>query len=194
MKMTEYMIAARRRPIGVILLSLLALLGGLVLAGVATFAAYHLSTSDQAEVIAERLAAIGLPLPLLAVGLLFLMVIGLGSGVGMWFGTQWGWYLATFGYAYAIVRNLNAIWITQRIFASMPAAEFAAMPHSPAYYYFKFAVRSVIAALILLYLFKGSVRAFFQLDGVSSWRVLAAELVGCGFIVAGVTFAAAMLQ
>jgi hypothetical protein len=194
MKMPNYIVATRQRPIGVTLLSILAILGGIGFVGLGALTTFFLLSTDEPRVIAERLATIGIPLPLLIVGLAFLIVLSIGSGAGMWVGERWGWYLATFGYAYAIVRNLNAIWITHGIFSSLTPADMAAMPHGLGYYYFKFSARVVIAALILLYLFKINVREFFQVRDLPAWKVLAFEAVACSVIVAGVTLAASMLQ
>jgi len=194
MKMPNYMVATRSRPIGVTLLSILAILGGIGFVGLAALTTFFLLSTDEPRVIAERLATIGIPLPLLIVGLAFLIVLSIGSGAGMWVGERWGWYLATFGYAYAIVRNLNAIWITHGIFSSMSAADLAVMPHGLGYYYFKFSARVVISGLILLYLFKRNVREFFEVGEIPAWKVLGTEAVSCAVIVGCVTLAASVLQ
>jgi hypothetical protein len=85
---------------------------------------------------------------------LFLAILAIASGVGMWTGAKWGWYLGSFYYMYSVIRCIFAIVNVYLLFDQLPADEVTAMSRGPAYHYFKFGGRAVIHALIFLYFFK----------------------------------------
>lgn len=191
--MSEYLIA-RDRPVGISILSILILLGALLAAGGTIFGAYYLATSPDAATIESRLEAFGISLPLLIASTIFLLLLKFGSGVGLWIGSKWGWYLATFSYAYVIVRNANAIVVTHQIVSAMSAHEISLMSLSPTIHYIKFSVRIIVATLLYLYLFKSNVREYFQMTSTSGWKVVLADAVICAAIVAIISIVAPELR
>jgi hypothetical protein len=191
--MTDYL-TARERPIGIAILSVLVLLGALLTTGGAVVGGYYLAISPDAATIESRLEAIGIPLPLLIANFAFIILLKFGSGVGLWTGSKWGWHLATLSYAYVIVRNLNAIFVTHQIVSEMSAYEISAMPHSPAFHYIKFGGRILVATLIYLYLFKSNVRDYFRMTSTSGWKVVVADVVICAAILATISIVAPELR
>jgi hypothetical protein len=192
MSLPDYMVAARSaRPLGISILSVLHFLGGVVLLILA--AAFPILTANKPE-IAEGMAAVGIPLPLLIAGIVFLAVLAIGSGIGMWIGAKWGWYLGSFYYMYSVVRNILAFLNVYLLVDQMPAAEVAAMTRGPEYHYFKFGGRVVIHALIFLYFFKGNVVEHFGLKDTSGWKVLLIEFGICVGIVAAISLWSSVSQ
>lgn len=97
----------------------------------------------------------------------FLGVLTLASGVGMWRGAAWGWWLAGFYYVYAIYRNANALLVI-----SSMADQLAGEARGPGYYYVKHVGRVVTHSLVLFYLFQESVLAYFGLPHLDKRRAL----------------------
>ena len=85
----------------------------------------------------------------------------------MWKGTAWGWWLAGFYYVYAIYRNANALLLV----ASM-ADQIAGETRDPGYYYVKHVGRVITHSLVLFYLFRESVLAYFGLPQLARRRAL----------------------
>jgi hypothetical protein len=119
----------------------------------------------------RQLGAIGPVLgtsPLFAqLSMLFLGALTLAAGVGMWRGAAWGWWLAGFYYVYAIYRNANALLVI-----SSMADQLAGEARGPGYYYVKHVGRVVTHSLVLFYLFRESVLAYFGLDQLDKRRAL----------------------
>lgn len=106
--------------------------------------------------------------PLFAqLSMLFLGVLTLAAGVGMWRGAAWGWWLAAFYYVYAIYRNANAL-----LLISGMADQLVGEARGPGYYYVKHVGRVVTHSLVLFYLFRESVLAYFGLDQLAKGRAL----------------------
>jgi hypothetical protein len=70
---------------------------------------------------------LGFPTSLLIFSIVFLFALGIASGVGMWKGRKWGWYLGTFYYIYSITRNANALLAVSIFINSMSPGETADM-------------------------------------------------------------------
>jgi hypothetical protein len=119
----------------------------------------------------SRLATLGGPMgasPLfLNLSILFLGALGLASGIGMWRGAEWGWWLAGLYYVYGIYRNANAVFLI-----SSMANELAGEARGPGYYYFKHTARVFTHALVLFYLFRDRVLAYFGLQQLEKARAL----------------------
>ncbi len=99
------------------------------------------------------------------VAILFLGVVALAAGIGMWRGKSWGWWLGAFYLMYSVARNISAI-VTLPIIVGqfeLPEAELAEN-------YIKYAGRIVIHSLLVLYFFKANVEAYFNVDHINAWR------------------------
>jgi hypothetical protein len=126
------------------------------------------------------LRTVGLSPALLLVGTGFLALLAITSGVGLWLGRTWGWWLGSFYYVYAIARSSSALLTVAGL-----EAELAASTRGPEYYYVKHIGRIIVHLLILLYLFQGHVLRYFALDGLSKWKAVLG-LVGACAVVCGV--------
>lgn len=167
-----------QRPFGISILSVLHFLGGIGLCVVAAWGASMLKEPRVAKGIAEM----GIPLPLIAAGIGLLVFLGIGSGIGMWKGAKWGWYLGSFYYAYSIMRNLNALYslsAVNELFASTPEEADSVPGHGLSYYYIKYGVRALISIMIYAYFFNRNVRAFFGLGQAKKWPAIAAQMAIC---------------
>lgn len=149
------------RPLGVTILAFLHCIGGVLLIGAQLLFLANLSR------VAEELDKIGFHPLLLILGVLLLAGLGLASGIGMWLGTRWGWWCATFYYVYNIARGASAI-----LNVSGFAEELEAGSRGVGYYYTKFALRAFIHLLILLYFFKSNVVEYFGVEDIHKGKAL----------------------
>lgn len=149
------------RPLGVSILAVLHLLGGALLFVVQFLLFANLGAVEQA------LDSIGMPPLLLVVGVIFLSLLTLASGVGMWMGRRWGWWLAAFYYVYSVFRNATAI-----VTIMMVADQFAGARRGVDYYLIKHGGRIIVHALLFLYFFKGNVLEFFDLESLNKPKAI----------------------
>ena len=169
-ELPDYM-QVRERPLGVTILGVLHLLGGLLmLAPLAMF----LPNSGEAQ---KRLQEIGLPLWLLVAGFCLLAFVGVLSGLGLFLGRKWGWWLAAFYYVYSIGRHANALVFTFQL-SEMEAGGGRGVD----FYRAKFVVRILIAVLLLAYLFRGKVLHYFGLELRGSLKRLGTLIGVCVLI------------
>jgi len=169
------------RPIGVTILAVLHVVGGVILLGAQVLL---LANLDR---VSASMSSVGIPPALLVFGVMLLAGIALASGVGMWLGTPWGWWCATFYYVYSIARNANAL-----LMVSDFAEELEAGSRGAGYYYVKFGVRVIVHALILLYFFKSNVVEYFGVTDVHKGKALG-KLIGVTAAVFGVGVAISLL-
>jgi hypothetical protein len=143
---------ATDRPVGVSILAVLHIGGGILL-----FGAQFLLFANLAA-IGESLRSIGIPPLLLIIGVMFLAVLTIASGVGMWIGAKWGWWLASFYYVYSIFRNGSAVLTVISMADQLDGGS-----RGPEYYMIKHGGRIIVHFLLLLYFFKGNVLEYFRL-------------------------------
>jgi hypothetical protein len=160
------------RPMGVSILAVLHLIGGVILFGVQFLLFANL------DAMQEPLRTIGVPPALLIAAVMFLAVLTIASGVGMWKGARWGWWLAAFYYMYSIFRNASALLTLYALSDQLEAGT-----RSPDYYLLKHSVRIVIHFLLFLYFFKANVLAFFQLQGLNRAKAAGMLVAVCIAIV-----------
>jgi hypothetical protein len=132
----------RRPPMGIVILAVLhAMLGLLVGAGtVLIFGMYYRGGNPPGFPLWFAVAICG-----------FITVLALGSSIGMWRGYRWGWWLTALFYVWnilGIVADVLHAFVTEQELPS-PLSKLT---------------QFVVHALILLYLFKSNVRAFFGLQ------------------------------
>ena len=149
----------RKRPIGISILAVLNIAFGIL-----------------GAIYTVGLTIFGSPLAFRIVTAVFIFGLAIASGIGMWNGRKWGWYLGSFWYMYSIVRNAIALLLL--IF--VPPEELSNTGAHPPYYYFG---RLIVFFLLYLYLFKGNVRDFFSLPEQKKWKPILAELGICIVIV-----------
>lgn len=149
------------RPAGVSILAVLHLIGGVLLLGAQVLL---LANFDRLQ---EGMYAVGIPPVLLVFGVMLLAGIALASGIGMWLGTRWGWWCATFYYVYSIARNANAFLMVSDLSDALEGGT-----RGPGYYYAKFGGRVVVHFLLLLYFFKSNVVAYFGMDDVHKGKAV----------------------
>ena len=149
------------RPVGVSILSVLHFIGGVLLFGAQFLMFANLGAME------ESLRSIGIPPALVIIGVMFLAILMIASGVGMWIGTKWGWWLASFYYVYSVFRNGSALFTVIAM-----ADELENSNRGPEYYLIKHGGRIVIHFLLILYFFKGSVLAFFGLETLSKGKAV----------------------
>lgn len=143
----------RDRPLGVTILSILHVLGGLMML---PLLAALFANSEEAQ---KPLQELGLPFELLVAGMCFLAISSLLSGVGLFLGRKWGWWLAAFYYVYSIVRHGNALLLTYEL-AELDGGGGRGIGYHRA----KFVARIVVAVLVLVYLFRGRVLDYFRFE------------------------------
>lgn len=160
-----------KRPVGVSILAVLHLLLGLLLVLVLVLLGivavqFGLPPTQTTEIVVG-LAFIGLA-----------MIVFTGSAVGLWLGTPWGWWLASFTHAWSIVASISTIFLA---FALQPARGEFGLPAI-----FMHAFYAVLSGLALGYLFRTNVRRYCAADSRSTSGVLA-TLFGAAIVLVGVT-------
>ena len=177
----------KKRPIGISILSWLHILGGA--AGAAIVVAFLPGMWNTPEALGV-LNAIGIPPALLLLAIVFLLILACLSGVGMWMGKRWGWFLGSFYYAYSVVRNIIALAAIPGLLGALSSEELAEATHGPGYYYAKHGTRVVVHALLYLYFFKSNVRAYFGFRNRRRWLPAIVQIVICIAIVASFSLTA----
>lgn len=168
------------------LLRILAMLhliaGGFMLVTMVQALARGVDLSAPAEIIGTSTST-------MFAGMVFLALLGLATGVGMFSGRPWGWWVAAFYYVYAIMRAGNGMLFTIGFWDQLAAEG----DRGPDYHLRKFGVRMALHALILVYLFSRPVIDYFGLERLSRWRA-AAKLIGIPVVLYVLTNAANLLM
>jgi hypothetical protein len=147
------------RPVGIWILSGLHLLAGLLfLAALGLFVSQRRSLEIADGVMASLFWFV-------AVMCGFLAAVALSSGVGMWLGARWGWWIASFYYVWAVLGVVADFLLTMSQISQFDPLNIAIGLAGKL-------VQLVIHALILAYLFKRNVRAFFRLQTLRVDRAL----------------------
>ena len=167
---------ATDRPVGVSILALLHLLGGIFFLGAQVLLIANL------QAVEDSLRSIGVPPVLLIVGAMFLAILTIASGIGMWLGTKWGWWFAAFYYVYGIFRNGSALFTVITM-----ADQLEGGSHGPEYYMVRHGGRIVIHFLLFLYFFKGNVLKFFGLEALSKAKAVSILVGLCVAITVGIS-------
>lgn len=170
------------RPMGVSILSALLMLSGLMLlvAQITLFA-----TLKGME---ETLNSIGIPPYILLFGVIFLTALTIASGVGMWMGTKWGWWLGSFYYVYSVFRNGSAL-----LSIGMMTEQFEDTSRGVEYYMAKHGSRAVFSFLLFLYFFKRNVLEYFGMEGLNKSKAIGI-LGGICIAITAFTYALANLS
>jgi hypothetical protein len=153
------------------------------LGGILLFGAQFLMFANLGA-MEESLRAIDMPPVLLIMGVMFLAVLAIASGVGMWRGAKWGWWLASFSYVYSIFRNGSALLTVVAM-----ADELEGGARGPEYYFVKHTVRIIVHFLLFLYFFKKNVLDFFGLQTLNKSQAIS---ILCGICIAITTVASAI--
>ena len=156
------------RQLGIKVLSVLHILSGILLALRA------LISTTRFQELQARLHAT----PILAIVLLaYLAVLALSSGVGMWRGKRWGWWLAAFFYMHSITRLVSYL---PKIHAIAEQFELGVAGTNSLYTIA--GLKILWSAVVLLYLFSVRVWTSFGLGKVKK-LVAAAGLLGIAMLV-----------
>jgi hypothetical protein len=182
------------RPIGISILALLMFVGGVGCAGLLIYGAFFVSWEERRAQIEQATAALGAPLSLIIGSVVFLSALAIEGGVGMWKGRKRGWWLGSFWYAFAICRNVNALFFVSRLARTLPAEELTAMQGEIRQAYIKFGMRLAVSSLLYLYFFKTNVREFFGLREASRWKAVLVQFAICAAIFAGGTMLASAMN
>lgn len=166
----------QKRPLGITILSILSILSGL---GVLILQILYNETLVQLMNEFEFSSMI------LVISVTFLALTSLISGVGMFLGKKWGWWLGAFCIIYAIIRNANALIsifnMTDYIESSTKGLK---------YYLTKHIGRIITNGLVFTYFFKNNVMEYFRIKHYSKYKVALQLIVTgiCIFILFAFTF------
>lgn len=152
----------RGRPVGVLILAVLQLIGGgLVVLGPASFL-FTLSMAPPEALHELRTEHILVVANMAGIG-----VVMLASAIGMWTGAQWGWWLGAFNYVYSLLEFAATL-----LAAALMTGGLGASTGNPEYTIPRQALRVAVCALIAFYFFQGNVLEYFGLRGLGRLKAL----------------------
>jgi len=152
----------QKRPIGITILSLLGVIGGLSLLIFSFFLAESLASATELT---------GISSIAMRANMAILGSWGLVSGIGMWKGRKWGWWLGATYISYSVLRNANALLTISDISSQFPDQDIDTTK-----YYIKHTGRVIFHSLIACYYFKGNVLDFFRIGSGKRWKRILAYL------------------
>jgi hypothetical protein len=146
------------RPVGISILAVLHAVGGVLICALGVYLVTQFKEQDRSSIIAW--ATITLT-PLFA-------VLGIGTGIGLWLGKKWAWWLATFYYfqfALGGVIVLSSILVAHAAF-DRPLTERSAELTG------KHLGRLLIFSLLSWYMTRRNVFAHFEFQRLTRLRAL----------------------
>ncbi len=169
----------RKRPIGVSILAVLYIIGGIGVLGIQLF---------MGGALAQAFNLIGISSISAVISILFLGILGIAAGIGMWSGKKWGWWLGAFYLMYSVERNINALIIIPCLVEQFGTPESGLVK-----YYIKHGGRIILHSLLVLYFFKSNVEAYFQVDNLNAWKRFF-KLAGATVIAFGAAIVSSILS
>jgi len=163
---------AKERPRGISILSVFHIAGGVFRVIVAIYLVAQFSKNPEVQ---QRIAMLDLPPALFVITTIFISSLAIASGIGMWKGRQWGWYLGSFYHLYIVARNANAFATIAMLMSFLLPGELTDMSRGLSYDYIK-PVRIIVHFLLYIYFFEGNVRNFFSNAGQSKWRPILGQI------------------
>ncbi len=165
---------------GIAILAWLHIIGGVL--GSITIVLLELAMQQHPEA-RQGLNMLGISPFVLLIGVIVILVLRLTSGIGMWKGTRWGWYLGSLHYMYSIASTLTALIMIPFMMSVLDPADIAAMSRGPSYSSIKYGsqiiIHFIIHFLLYVYFFKGTVRAFFGLTEQTKWKAIVGQIGMC---------------
>ncbi len=171
------------RPVGIAILAWLGMIGGVI--GSIGMVVLMFVIPHVPEV-SDALRMSGATLLLAGVVVVFILVLGFVSGLGMWMGKRWGWFAGSFYYMYSVVRNINGALVIPGIVESVGLEDLAEMSHGPGYYYVKHGLRAIVHGLIYLYFFKQNVRDYFLIGEAKKLKIVLVQFAVCVLLIGSV--------
>lgn len=164
------------RPIGISLLALYLIVSGLFMFGLQVIA------SNQQSSIAD---IFGAPRMLVTVSIVGLGLLGVASGIGIRMGKRWGWWLALVYFAYAALRNGNAIVTVPGL-----ADAFGVSADKTTASILKYVVRLLFDIGLLVYLTREKAIVYCNATQVNKLKAvgIAFSLSLAVFVIAGLTY------
>lgn len=151
------MIKKKKRPLGVSIISFFSIVGGVCILLIQFWFAANFEDIS---------ASTGFSVVLLFGSILFLGLLYLSSGIGMWLGKWWGWWLAIFGFVYSVLRSVNVLVMVYRL------GDLAEELSRGVEYYYSTRIGRIMFGLFFLgYLFRGNVREYFNVTHYSKKKI-----------------------
>lgn len=154
---------SRKRPLGIVILAVLHTFGGIALLAFLLF----LGQTGLQEV-----NQVGSSLFMVCVEGFFLGTLLIACGIGMWLGKRWGWWLASYYYVYAVVRNVSRL-ISFAVYAIQnemtETSEFTN----------RMMIRIIINTLVYFYLFRPNVLNYFGQKDLNKIKAAFARMFIC---------------
>lgn len=159
------------KPFGISILTWLFLIGGF------GFVVMSILLSGRAGKATSDFAQMGIHAVTLWGGIALLGALAIGSGIGLLKGKKWGWWLASFYFLYAAVRDFNTLVLAAQMLSAGGLAKDGA--HGPVYYLMKHGLRLMMNAWIYGYFFRPHVRMFLGVQDVSRRKAISIHAGVC---------------
>ncbi len=162
----------RERPRGISIISVFHIASGVFSAIVAIYLVAQFGKNQEVQ---QNIAMLDLPPALFVITAIFISSLAIGSGIGMWKGKKWGWYLGSFYHLCIVARNANAFATIAILLTFLLPEDLAGMSRGLSFDYIK-PVRVIVHVLLYIYFFEGNVRNFFSIDGQRKWKPILAQI------------------
>jgi hypothetical protein len=98
---------------------------------------------------------------------LFLLIIALAAGIGMWSGKKWGWWLGSLDQLNSALSNASAMLIIPHLLDRVGVSSAVLADQIS-----QIGIKAALHSVLLLYLFLGSIIEFFQVGDVAALKRL----------------------
>lgn len=111
----------------------------------------------------------------LLLGFIFLAVLSVSSGIGMWLGQKWGWWLGAFNELYVIPRRINVLLAALSMYSGTEGDELTRIIRS--------AGQILVSIVLLFYFYRHNVLDYFGLAEFPKWKSIIILFGGLALVI-----------
>lgn len=155
-----------RRPTLITILAILNILGGL-----SVFITQLVAWGNLKQAAIQS----SISITQLLLGFIFLAVLSVSSGIGMWLGQKWGWWLGALNELYVIPRRLNVLLAALSMYTGTEGDELTRIIRS--------AGQILLSIVLLFYFYRHNVLDYFGLAEFPKWKSILMLLGGLALVI-----------
>jgi hypothetical protein len=147
-----------------------------------------LSLSFKVGWMNERIPHLSEFLDMAGASYLIVALLLIASGIGLWTGKTWGWYVASLIHLYNLLRNILSLGLTILQVQALSPEEVAQLPNTKSSILFEQVVQAGLAIFFYMYLFSENVRAYFLIWKERRLSLIGSQIVIAVFVLALISF------